>query len=73
MILREGGMRMTKNERFRQDQHLILENGYSRYLDNRAGSLRGPEIWMIKPQHDSQGKRLPDSDQGEVGKQDLLG
>jgi hypothetical protein len=28
---------------------------------------------MIKPQPDSQGKWLPDSDKGEVGKQDLLG
>jgi hypothetical protein len=22
--------------------------------------MKDPEIWMIKPQHDSQGKRLPD-------------
>jgi hypothetical protein len=27
MILREEGMRMTRHGRFRQDQHLILENG----------------------------------------------
>jgi hypothetical protein len=34
-----------------------LRMGYSRYPDNRAESLRDPEIQMIKPQHDSQGKK----------------
>jgi hypothetical protein len=38
------------------DQHPILENGYSRKPDNGAESLRDTEIWMIRPQHDSQGK-----------------
>jgi hypothetical protein len=36
-------------------------------------TLNDPEIWMIRLQHDSQEKSLPDSDQGEVGNQDLLG
>jgi hypothetical protein len=64
---------MTRNERFRLINIRYMRTGYSRYPDNGTGSIRDPEIWMIKPQHDSQGKRLPDSDKGEVGKQDQLG
>jgi hypothetical protein len=37
-----------------------LRTGYSRYPDNGEESLKDPGIRMIKPQHDSQGKRSPD-------------
>jgi hypothetical protein len=37
-----------------------MRTGYAKQPDNGAESLRGPEIWMIRPQHDSKGKRLPD-------------
>jgi hypothetical protein len=33
-----------------------LRTGWSRYLDNRAGSIGDPEIRMIRPHNDSQGK-----------------
>ena len=55
------------------DQHSILENGYSRKPDNGAESLRDTEIWMIRPQHDSQGKRLLDSCERRGRQQDQLG
>jgi hypothetical protein len=49
-------MRSTRNERFRQINIRYLRTGYSRYPDNEVESMKDPEIQMIKPQHDSQGK-----------------
>jgi hypothetical protein len=56
MILREGVMRMTRIKRFRLINLQYLRTGCSRYPGNGAESIRDPEIQMIKPQHDSQGK-----------------
>jgi hypothetical protein len=53
-------MRRIRNERFRQIDIQYLRTGYSRYPDNGAKLMKGLEIWMIKPQHDSQGKRVLD-------------
>jgi hypothetical protein len=66
-------MRLTRNERFRQIKIRYLRTSYSRYPDNRAGLIGDPEIRMISHNMIHQGKNLPDSDEGEVGKQDLLG
>jgi hypothetical protein len=44
MILGEGGMRMTRNERFRQINIRYLRTGYSKYPDNGAESLDDLEI-----------------------------
>jgi hypothetical protein len=53
-------MRRIRNERFRQIDIQYLRTGYSRYPDNEAKLMKGLEIWMIKPQHDSQGNRVLD-------------
>jgi hypothetical protein len=45
---------------FKQINIQCLRTGFSIYLDNRAGSIGDPEIRVIKPQHDSRGKILPD-------------